>query len=770
MNIEQNKSLVSLLEREHLVIPDYQRDYAQGRLDEKIRETRTHFVSDLIDGSTGRTMTHTGLVYGATNPGLEGFVAVDGQQRLTTIFLFHLYIAKRILDREPENARARRLLAVLQRFGWNARIYASEFTEFLFDHKWDFQASGTLTAGFRRSSDYYTIWESDPTVCNMLVMLDEIHAQMCDRGDELDTMLENLFSEGKCGVVFDYKKLIDGTDEFQYQKMNSRGRDLTTYELFKQKLQTEVSLAESFKDKMDKEWLCFFDDRAGEDREPDVCYQNFINETALFYGIKDLGEDYAYTDRIMNSKPKGTRTDTGFVNFPAYASFIDNIEEVERYFDWIAEHFEAVCNTLDQMRYEGEIASLAAIFDEPTWYVRAVNFAVYFYARGREFVGFDQAEFGLWWRPLHNLIFNTEITGANFHKFVRAFEKFPKAGVDEYIIGSEIDFFSNYQVREEKKKCLMIQQNEQLRERFKLQEHRRRFQGQIGILLPDDAEPLCVKRWDRIVAAFNSLTDDVYDHTASDFDFIASMLSFVPDDESWSGINFSLKYVHGNVRGGQIPARWIHRMLFHYINILDRHPLLGREVYFRYCRWTWRLRQSGRDYHARRNLAWVNYVYENYTEVSQAYHASESKNLRFKDGNVWLYHKKNKNERDILLSNRRMEIIERLYHGQPIADGHDRVVYDHERHNLKIVFSSTNIWIGIDKENPVEVPEVLPEGIESGYWYKAWQWFDWSECNNFYERNGQTFDEYVSCLKIELERWMASFLSRLNIKGGPTFI
>ena len=173
--IERDKTLYELLS-EPLLVPDYQRDYAQGRIsDLKILDTRRNFVADIIAAATNKRQTHLGLVFGSDNNRLKGFVAVDGQQRLTTCFLYHLYISKTLSGEADEELATR-----LKKFGWFGRIYASEFTEFLLDVDWGSKANAKslLSLTFKQSKDYFSIWENDPTVNNMLVILDEIHCQM----------------------------------------------------------------------------------------------------------------------------------------------------------------------------------------------------------------------------------------------------------------------------------------------------------------------------------------------------------------------------------------------------------------------------------------------------------------------------------------------------------------------------------------------------------------------------------------------------------------
>ena len=173
--IVRDRTFYQLLS-EPLLVPDYQRDYAQGRLnDKRIEDTRQQFVEDILAASKNEKQTHLGLVFGSNNNNLKGFVAVDGQQRLTTCYLFHLYISKRLkINSNPE------LSARLSIFGLNGRIYASEFSEFLISANWNIQTNkyAPLSELLKQSVDYFTVWEKDPTVNNMLVILDEIHRKM----------------------------------------------------------------------------------------------------------------------------------------------------------------------------------------------------------------------------------------------------------------------------------------------------------------------------------------------------------------------------------------------------------------------------------------------------------------------------------------------------------------------------------------------------------------------------------------------------------------
>lgn len=82
---------------ESIEIPILQRDYAQGRKEEF--EVRTLFLNSLFDAlnaddSQDRQTLDLGFVYGNFEKGQNKvFSVLDGQQRLTTLYLLHWYLA-----------------------------------------------------------------------------------------------------------------------------------------------------------------------------------------------------------------------------------------------------------------------------------------------------------------------------------------------------------------------------------------------------------------------------------------------------------------------------------------------------------------------------------------------------------------------------------------------------------------------------------------------------------------------------------------------------
>ena len=116
-------------------------------------------------------------------------------------------------------------------------------------------------------------------------MLQEIEKQY--PGTELSN---NLFSN-KCKIQYDILKLSENSDARTYLKMNSRGRNLTTFENFKSRFIAHIN-NKAIEHKFDNEWLNFMlsieknneaekleaDTTDSNFSDPDVGFMYFINE------------------------------------------------------------------------------------------------------------------------------------------------------------------------------------------------------------------------------------------------------------------------------------------------------------------------------------------------------------------------------------------------------------------------------------------------------------------------------------------------------------
>ena len=90
-----------LIKKGVIRIPQIQRDYAQGRQHKEVKEIRNHFVRTLMLVITGKSAeSQLDFIYGSDRNG--AFEPLDGQQRLTTLFLLHWVLGVNLLTEDGE--------------------------------------------------------------------------------------------------------------------------------------------------------------------------------------------------------------------------------------------------------------------------------------------------------------------------------------------------------------------------------------------------------------------------------------------------------------------------------------------------------------------------------------------------------------------------------------------------------------------------------------------------------------------------------------------
>lgn len=206
-----------------IAIPLIQRDYAQGRLDGNVSRVRSRFLAALYDAIVNKPIT-LDFVYGDIDE--KGIMTpLDGQQRLTTLFLLHWYAAKKENVSEEESE-------FLGKFSYETRYSARYFCAELVQFQPTFKAK--LSAEIINQAWFPLDWKKDPTIRSMLVMLDAIDEQFKEVAD-IWSKLKNR------AITFYFLPIKDmGLTDELYIKMNSRGKPLTIFEHFKAELEREI--------------------------------------------------------------------------------------------------------------------------------------------------------------------------------------------------------------------------------------------------------------------------------------------------------------------------------------------------------------------------------------------------------------------------------------------------------------------------------------------------------------------------------------------------
>ncbi len=251
---ESTENELSSLPLNMIEIPIIQRDYAQGRDIPEVNRIRKRFLSALYSSLTEKKNMKLDFIYGYINED-KVLIPLDGQQRLTTLFLLHWYIARHEGIEEEK-------IAFLKKFSYKTRYSARTFCKYLTEYTPNFTLP-TLSEDITDQSWMPLDWKTDPTISSMLTMLDDIHAMFRDTNN-----LWELLEEGYISFYFLSIKDMGLTDEL-YIKMNSRGKPLTEFEHFKAEWENymkniDEASAVRISRKIDLDWTDIFWPYRGE--------------------------------------------------------------------------------------------------------------------------------------------------------------------------------------------------------------------------------------------------------------------------------------------------------------------------------------------------------------------------------------------------------------------------------------------------------------------------------------------------------------------------
>ncbi|MCH5184556.1 MAG: DUF262 domain-containing protein [Oscillospiraceae bacterium] len=279
MSKNKISTLFELLEKYEVEIPIIQRDYAQGRKDIRSEKVRTNLLEDMKAAIQGGSVLDLSFVYGKAEG--KKFIPVDGQQRLTTLFLLHLYAFRKDKTKTP----------LLHKFTYKTRDTSEKFLISLVNNRENlFDTNNKPSEEIKDSEWFESIWEYDPTVQSALVMLDDINNRfLC---------VDNLSDKLICGkpITFKFLDMEDlGMEDSLYIKLNARGKPLTDFENFKAQLigrmqNLNLSYIVEFENRFDTGWINIFWDKYKTDFEKR--YAEFFRVILMNYDIINNNTDW----------------------------------------------------------------------------------------------------------------------------------------------------------------------------------------------------------------------------------------------------------------------------------------------------------------------------------------------------------------------------------------------------------------------------------------------------------------------------------------------
>ncbi len=473
LNVFNNKSIR---------IPLLQRDYIQGSNESVI----SPFIDSLIDESNTSDLNY---IYGYTDD-QNYFIPIDGQQRLTTLWILYLYAAAKADNQAEFNVNLTFL----------SREYANDFCRKIKCNISEVLQGATATDNLsdkiQDKSWFLSSWINNSTVKNMLLTLKYIHRKCA--GLESETLWNYLKSDNSITFAFLDMSGDNGLDDDIYIKMNGRGRPLSIFENLKSWMDEKVKLAnETWKDiwieNMDNLWTQFFwnnrnlnQDHPEEiDDEQLFCFCNLIilywmlNNEQLLNHIHNIREsDHYLYEQLLSLFPQSKETDgsseiAGYLFDDLQRGNLPSLVWIERlnllptaFFDFAYKSLNqlaSTCNTINSMGlFLGNASSVTTpIYDlalSEGSYGRTLPllYAVLLCSEDDPYA---------WMRVCRNLILNTDIGKENLSEILTGLNQFSEHTKQERVYtvlqryeksnDNFLHSFKGAQVKEECKKATM---------------------------------------------------------------------------------------------------------------------------------------------------------------------------------------------------------------------------------------------------------------------------------------------------------------------------
>jgi len=528
-------SLYSLFKekRYRIEIPIIQRDYAHGR--ESKKDVRDDFLEALMkyleDNLPNRDLD---FIYGSLLKGTKDdirFIPLDGQQRLTTLFLLHWFLAN--LDDEVDEFKSvftsestsNGKVIIKSNFTYETRTSSTEFCDKLVEFEIDFNnllepnenKSNSLSGTIKNQNWYHISWGDDPTIQGMLLMLDAIHEKFTNTTN-FYSRLTNL---DKPIITFQFLNLkeFNLTDDL-YIKMNARGKPLNPFENLKAKLEQLVkkstynkshdyyiiykdkhipkTVQEYFSFNIDTKWSSLFwkiykeineGKSTKEKHSYDSLVMNFFHNFLVnYYAAKNSGKKHLENINQLLKHKKDSDVSFSFyaglgcINEEFVCSLIDLLDKLYEYYVERNNSYKILPNCF--------------YYSEESTFRRNVENNYSNYNQRIQYYGFCQFlikhgvtdNFSDWMRVVYNLtenhIYNNSTEYINSIRTIDHLSQNSSDIVNHLTtINIKSSYFHKMQLIEERIKSILIKKGVKWESSIKNAEQHDYFTGQIGFLL-----------------------------------------------------------------------------------------------------------------------------------------------------------------------------------------------------------------------------------------------------------------------------------------------
>lgn len=515
IEVIHNCTFWKLISENYITIPMMQRDYAQGRAENKngkIFQIRNNFLDAIIEAVENEAKSkNLDLVYG-NKKHLDGFVPIDGQQRLTTLFLLHWYLAMR-------SSNLKNFEIIFTKFSYKTRTSSKDFCEAIAKSEFSIKDNDILSKKISNSPWFALSWIIDPTIKSMLVVLDAIHLKM--KGKNHSEFWMKLVNSERPPLTFQFFNMgYSGFPDSLYIKMNARGKQLTEFENFKAWFEEFIhpivhdDKTNEIANKFDNQWTdLFWKYRDAE--KIDAQFINFINGIAFVNNIlwtesnliktNPVQDEYGtlndlYTEN-RDQALKYLRENEQYIAKDVYRSSfdtLDKIEVLETSLDNLCKNESIINPLLEEVGFWELNTSLFSQFITKTKEHKGISV---FYAILRFLNKLHQlddenskVQFKRFMRVIRNIVENATIDSNDSTKgALILIKELAENSVDIYLFLSRSEIKSGFakdQVAEEVRKAKLIIENSnyEWEQAIITAESHKLLKGRIGFLL-DYVEP-----------------------------------------------------------------------------------------------------------------------------------------------------------------------------------------------------------------------------------------------------------------------------------------
>lgn len=323
-------TLWQLLSEQEIAIPLIQRDYAQGRVGKE--HIRNAFLTQVEKHLANGENLSLDFVYGNSENGK--FHPLDGQQRLTTLWLIHWYIAFKLKKLDD-------VKNILLKFSYQTRTSSSAFCRALCEKMIDIELGELHIAEYiKKQTWFFSEWIQDPTISAMLRTISG------DNNHDTIDCIEDIFNSKHYQAYWEnltqkntitFELMVIGTEKLPisddlYIKMNARGKKLTDFENFKADWVSYVQEDPEFLEYNGSETFAQYFPKQIDNKWTDVFWNNRKNDVS-FDGNIDKAF-FSFVNRfVLNQHCLLSTVPASYYNSGKHIPTDDDTKLIQRHFD-----------------------------------------------------------------------------------------------------------------------------------------------------------------------------------------------------------------------------------------------------------------------------------------------------------------------------------------------------------------------------------------------------------------------------------------------------